>query len=106
MALVVWKKYALTLVVWKKYALTRCLWKAFALTLADRKAHAMACVVRTPHSLTLVNTKKRRCFDNRRQEGYCSAHLRLVRTRTAGMRWERHVHWQAQSGSIYSGTRR
>jgi len=106
MALVVWKKYALTLVVWKKYALTRCVWKAFALTLADRKAHAVVCVVWTPHALTLVDTKKRRRFDNRRPEGYCGAHLRLVRIRTAGTRWERHVHWQAQSGSICGGTRR
>jgi len=106
MALVVWKKYALTLVIWKKYTLTHCVWKVFTLTLADRKADAMACIVRMPHALTLVDTKKRRRFDNRRPEGYCSAYLRLVRIRTAGTHWERHVHWQAQSGSIYGGTRR
>jgi len=92
MAGIVWMPHTLTLVVWKKYTLTHCVWKAFALTLADRKAHAMACVVQTPYALTLVATKKRRWFDNRRLEGYCGAHLRLVRIRTAGMRWERHVH--------------
>jgi len=106
MALVVWKQYALTLVVWKKYALTCCVWKAFALTLADRKAYAVACVVRMPHALTLVDRKKRRHFDNRRPEGYCGAHLCLVRIRTAGTHWEWHVHWQAQSGSICGGTHR
>ena len=92
MALIVWKKFALTLVVWKKYTLTRYIWKVFALTLADRKAHAVACVVRTPHALTLVNTKKRRRFNNRRPEGYCGAYLRLVRIRTAITPCERHVY--------------
>ena len=106
MALVVWKKYALTLVVWKNYALTCCVWKAFALTLADWKAYAVVCVVRTPHALTLVDRKKRCQFDNCRPEGYCGAHLRLVRIRTAGTHWQRHVHWQVQSGIICGGTHR
>jgi len=42
--------------------------------------------VRRPDAtcLTLVDRKKRRRFDNRRPEGYCCAHLCLVRIRTAG----------------------
>ena len=56
--------------------------------------------------LTLVDTKKRRRFDNRRLEGYCGSHLCLVRISMASTCWERHVHWQAESGSICSGTRR
>jgi len=42
--------------------------------------------VRRPDAicLTLVDSKKRRRFDNRRPEGYCGAHLCLVRIRTAG----------------------
>jgi len=80
--------------------------RKYALALIVRKAHAVACVVRTPHAVRLVDRKKRRRFDNRRPEGYCGAHHRLVRIRTTGTRWERHVHWQAQSGSICGGTRR
>jgi len=75
-----------------KYALTLCVWKAYALALVVRKAYTVAGVVRTPHALTLVDRKKRRRFDNRRPEGYCGAHLRLVRIRTAASHWERHVH--------------
>ena len=64
--------------------------------------------VRRPYAtcLTLVDTKKRHRFDNRRLEDYCGAHLRLVCIRTANRCWERYVHWQVESGSICGGSYR
>jgi len=56
--------------------------------------------------LTVVDTKKRHHFDNRRLEGYCGAHLRVVHISMAGMCLEHHVHWQEESGSICGGTHR
>ena len=106
--------YALTPVIRKKYALTLCVWKAKCpgthrpegICRGTRRPKSTGRGVRHPDAscLTLVDRKKRHPFDNRRPEGYCGTHLCLVRIHTAGMCWERYVHWQAESGSICSGT--
>ena len=116
MVCVVRTPHALTPVVWKKYALTLCIWKAKCpgtrrlegICRGTRRPKSICRGVRRPDAscLTLIDTKNRRRFDNRRPEGYCGAHLRIVRIRTAGTCWERHVHWQVQSGSICGGMRR
>jgi len=135
-ACVVWKKYALTLVVRKPHAMTGLVRMPHAITLVVWKKYApdtcrleeicldMLClegmcpdtrqpegtfrVVRHPDTtcLTLIDTKKRRRFDNCRLEGYCGAHLCLVPICTASTCWERHMHWQEEFGSIYGGTHR
>jgi len=136
MGCVVWKKYALTLVVRKAHtvacviriphAVTLVVWKKYApdarrleeicldtLRLEDIypdicQSEGTCCGMHCPDAtcLTLVDIKKRRRFDNRSLKGYCGDHLCLVHIRTAGTRWERHVHWPAESGTICGGTRR
>jgi len=115
-ACVDWTSHDLTPIVRKKYALTLCVWKAKCP--GTRRPEGICRGTSGPNStchgvcrpdatyLTLIDRKKRRRFDNRRPEGYYGAHLSLVRICTAGMRWERYVHWQVESGSICSGTRR
>jgi len=135
-ACVVWKKSALTLIVRKAHAvagvvqtpqaLTLVIWKKYApdayrleqicldtLRLEgicpDTRGQEGICHgVRHPDAtcLTLVDTKKRRRFDNCCMEGYCYAHLRLVHIRMASTCWQWHVHWLVESGSICGGTHR
>jgi len=107
---------AVTLVIWKKYAPDT--YRLEEICLDTLHLEGICPDTRRPDGichgvrradvtcLTLADTKKRRHFDNRRLEGYCCAHLRLLRIRMAGTRWQRHLHWQAESGSICGGTRR
>jgi len=106
---------AVTLVIWKKYTPDTCRLEDICLDTLHLEGicpdtHRLEGICHGVHHpdatcLTVVDTKKRHRFDNSRLEGYCCAHLRLVCIRMANTRWQRHVHWQAESGSIYGGTR-